>query len=118
MVAADVPYTIVQDQYGCGKIVVKYLLIDSVDDEASPGKYLKREQILEVRDSSQANPWEPVPGLTLGMSLLFNNATHWSDPSIHTVSVTIYATAICILVLTNETLCKGTGGKLKLLAGD
>ena len=40
---------------------VKYLLIDSVDEEAAPGKYLKREQILEVRDS-EGNPWEPVPG--------------------------------------------------------
>jgi hypothetical protein len=40
---------------------VKYLIIDSVDEVADPGKYLKREQILEVRDS-EGNPWEPVPG--------------------------------------------------------
>ena len=40
---------------------IKYLIIDSVDEETDPGKYLKREQILEVRDS-EGNPWEPVPG--------------------------------------------------------
>ena len=40
---------------------IKYLIIDSVDEEADPGKYLKREQILEVRDA-EGDPWEPVPG--------------------------------------------------------
>ena len=40
---------------------IKYLIIDSVDEETDPGTYLKREQILDVRDS-EGNPWEPVPG--------------------------------------------------------
>ena len=40
---------------------IKYLLIDSVDEDSDPSKYLKREQVVEVRDS-EGNPWEPVPG--------------------------------------------------------
>jgi hypothetical protein len=38
---------------------VKYLLIDGVDEEATLGKYLKREQVVELRDF-EGNPWEPA----------------------------------------------------------
>lgn len=81
---------------------VKYLLIDSVDDEASPGKYLKREQILEVRDS-EGNPWEPVPGPDPWDELVVSNATHWSHLNNYAVGETIYATAASYIGGSDET---------------
>ena len=46
---------------------VKYLLIDSVDEEASPGKYLKREQVLRF-GIPRVTLGNPFLVLTLGMN--------------------------------------------------
>lgn len=67
---------------------VKYLLIDSVDEEADPGKYLKREQVLEVRDS-EGNPWEPVPGPDPWDALVVVDKADWSDSNVYEVGSTI-----------------------------
>ena len=45
---------------------IKYLIIDSVDEEADPGKYQNVNRFL--RRGIDGNPWEPVPGLILGMN--------------------------------------------------
>ena len=67
---------------------VKYLLIDSVDEDSGPGKYLKREQVVEVRDS-EGNPWEPVPGPDPWDELVVVNKATWSDGNVYAVGETI-----------------------------
>lgn len=67
---------------------IKYLIIDSVDEEADPGKYLKREQILEVRDA-EGNPWEPVPGPDPWDELVVADKATWSNGNIYAVGETI-----------------------------
>ena len=70
---------------------IKYLIIDSVDEEAAPGKYLKREQILEVRDAD-GDPWEPVPGPDPWDEIAVTVATRWSNLNNYAVGETIYGT--------------------------
>ena len=67
---------------------VKYLIIDSVDEDSSPGKYLKREQLVEVRDS-EGNPWEPVPGPDPWDELVVVSKADWSNGNVYEVGSTI-----------------------------
>jgi hypothetical protein len=67
---------------------VKYLIIDSVDEVADPGKYLKREQILEVRDS-EGNPWEPVPGPDPWDDLVVSSGVSLIDENVYEIGQTV-----------------------------
>ena len=67
---------------------VKYLLIDSVDEDSGVGKYLKREQLVEVRDS-EGNPWEPVPGPDPWDDLVVVDKADWSNGNVYAVGETI-----------------------------
>ena len=82
---------------------VKYLLIDSVDEESGVGKYLKREQLVEVRDS-EGNPWEPVPGPDPWDELVVVQGASWSGSNIYAVGEDIAGTS--------ATYTGGTGNEI------